>query len=152
MRRTVQRRMVSVIAAAGLALALTACDDDADADAGDSQGSGATSSPSSGSGATSAAPTTDAAADPAPAESDAGDDGRAFDSTDDAVIIAVEKALSGQNAQARWEGSTLVVELDGSIDDVTAGLHCLTPNSLIAADETAVFAYPDGDFDCEERR
>lgn len=83
--------------------------------------------------------------------SDSGDDGRAFDSTDDAVITAIESALADKNPKARWEGSRLVVELDGSVDDPTAPLGCTAAKALISDSEQATLSYADGDIPCEDR-
>ena len=84
------------------------------------------------------------------AEASGGNPDRAFGSTDDAVIEAVSKALDPQKAE--WDGKTLRVYVEGSIDDPTAGLNCITLNTLIADDEQGVFVYADGEFDCEQRR
>lgn len=80
-----------------------------------------------------------------------GDEDRVFDSTDDAVIIAIETALSDKNAQAEWQGSTLRVTLDGSAADPTSWLWCTAAEALIADDESAVMVYSDGELPCDER-
>lgn len=80
-----------------------------------------------------------------------GDGDRVFDSTDDAVIIAIETALSDKNAKAGWEGSTLRVSLDGSATDPTSWLWCTAVEALIADDESAVMVYSDGELPCDER-
>lgn len=80
-----------------------------------------------------------------------GVDGRAFDSTDDAVIEAIETAMESQGAKAEWDGKVLRVSLDGSVEDLTAGLYCSTPEALIADDESAVFVYADGELHCDEQ-
>ena len=85
------------------------------------------------------------------ADNGADDNGRAFDSEDDAVITAIEAALSGKNPDARWEGDRLVVHLDGSAEDPTAWLGCTAALALIAADEAASFVFSDGELKCEDR-
>lgn len=105
---------------------------------------------SSDSGTSSAAEAeADGAEDAAAPESEDGN-GRAFDSTDEAVITSVETALSGKNASASWDGSTLRVEVDGSAEDPTAYLYCSTLDALIADDENGVFVYSDGEADCAD--
>lgn len=147
MTNTTGRRAFAWISAAGLALALAACDGD-DAPKDDTPAA----QPQESAEPDGAGTEPDEAGTETAASDDDGNEGRAFDSTDDAVITAIEAALSGQNATARWEGSTIVIEVDGSIDDPTAGLHCSAAHAVIADDEKAVMAYADGDFDCEERR
>lgn len=82
---------------------------------------------------------------------DDGKDGRAFDSTDDAVLAAVAAAMNPDDIA--WDGKTLIVSFsEGSVSDPTAGIGCLAINTIIAADETGIVRFPDGDFDCETRR
>ncbi len=79
--------------------------------------------------------------------SEQGNDGRAFDSTDDAVIIAVTAALKADDV--KWEGKTLKAYFnEGSVDDPTATIGCLAMQTLIADDEVSFVVYPDGEFDC----
>lgn len=78
----------------------------------------------------------------------AGNDGRAFGADDDVVIQAVEAALSSNDAQASWDGTTLRVEMSGSVDGPTAFLYCSTLDALLADDETGVFVYDDGEAAC----
>lgn len=79
------------------------------------------------------------------------DNDRVFDSTDDAVVTAMEAALKGDNAAAEWDGSMLVVTMDGSIDEPTAWLPCGAANALIAETEAAKLIYDDGELLCSER-
>ncbi len=79
------------------------------------------------------------------------DNGRVFDSTDDAVITALEAALASNNASAEWDGSEIVITLDGSTEDPTAWLPCTAALGLIATDETARLVYADGELACAER-
>lgn len=130
------RVIATSIAATGtllLSLGLTAC------------------SPGSGTEQASNTETTQpgAAAEDAATRDSEGNDDRAFNSTDDAVIIAVETAMKAQNAKAEWSGSTLRVSLDGSADDPTAGLFCSTLDAVLADSESGVFVYADGEIPCE---
>ncbi|MFA5608381.1 MAG: hypothetical protein WDA07_14630 [Leucobacter sp.] len=84
-------------------------------------------------------------------DADSGNEGRAFDSTDDAVITAIESALADKNAKAHWDGSRLVVALDGSVDDPTAPLWCTAAEGIISDSEQATLVYSDGDIPCEDR-
>ncbi len=81
----------------------------------------------------------------------ADDDGRVFDSTDDAVVMALEAALSSQNAHVEWQGTTVVVTLDGSTSSATAYLPCTAAEGVIAEGEDAVLRYPDGELICADR-
>ena len=131
MRRTLHlpRALPAVLVV--LALALTGCSGDENT----------TDAPTSG--------TSDSTSETLESSGD-DDTGRVFDSTDDAVIQAVEAALDPQKVE--WDDKTLRVYVDGSADDPTAGLNCITLNTLIADDEQGVFVYSDGEFDCEQRR
>ena|SRR5690554_3141920 len=78
---------------------------------------------------------------------DEGNDGRAFDSTDDAVITAVKAALKPDDV--KWEGKTLKAYFnEGSVDDPTASIGCLAMQSVIAEDEVGFMVYSDGELDC----
>jgi hypothetical protein len=79
------------------------------------------------------------------------DNGRAFNSTDDAVISSVESAMSNKNAKAEWRGSTLLIALDGSAAAPTAGILCTAPEAIVSAEENVVLVYSDGEFDCDAR-
>lgn len=113
-----------LLAAAALTLGLAACSTDGEA------------------------PTT---GEPAGTDSTTGDEGRAFDSTDDAVIIAVETALRSSNAKAEWQGATLRVNLDGSAEAPTASLYCSAAEAVIADTESVVLVYSDGEIICDDR-
>lgn len=83
-------------------------------------------------------------------DSGPGNDGRAFNSTDDAVITAISAALKPDDVT--WEGKSLKVRFnDGSVEDPTAGIGCLAIVSIIADDEKGFIVYPDGEFDCSTR-
>jgi hypothetical protein len=78
------------------------------------------------------------------------DNGRAFDSTDDAVITAVMAALKPDRAE--WHGSSLKAYFtEGSVNDPTASIGCLALQTIIAEDETGFMVYPDGEFDCSTK-
>src|SRR5690606_5727668 len=78
-------------------------------------------------------------------DSSEGNDGRAFDSTDDAVITAILAAL-GKADGAEWQGTNLRINFpEGSVSDPTARIGCLAAQTLIADDETAFMVYPDGE-------
>lgn len=78
------------------------------------------------------------------------DNGRAFNSTDDAVITAVTTALTDAE-DAQWEGSTLVVTMkSASISDPTSPGLCTAVNAVIADDESGRLVFNDGTIDCED--
>lgn len=79
-----------------------------------------------------------------------GDDGRAFDSTDDAVVEALTTATEADDVS--WDGSTVVLTFDeGSVEDPTAWTTCSAAEVLIAEDESVRIVYPDGELDCTDR-
>jgi hypothetical protein len=79
-----------------------------------------------------------------------GNDGREFDSTDDAVVTAVKAALEADDV--KWEGKALKAYFnEGSVSDTSATIGCLAMQSLIAEDEVGFVVYPDGDFDCSTK-
>lgn len=80
-----------------------------------------------------------------------GDDGRAFGSSDETVILAVEKTFRSKNAKAEWAGSTLRVKMDGSADEPTASIPCLALEGLLADGEDAIIVFSDGDLICADR-
>ncbi len=80
-----------------------------------------------------------------------GNDGRAFGSSDDTVIFAVEKTFSSKNAKATWDGSTLRVAMDGSAEAPTASIPCLALEGLLADGEDAVIVFGDGELVCADR-
>lgn len=86
---------------------------------------------------------------PGDESTDGSGEGRAFDSTDDAVITAVTTATGADRAE--WDGSTLRVIFDeGSAEEVTVRLNCTAIEAVIADDESAVMVFPDGEFRCDE--
>lgn len=80
-----------------------------------------------------------------------GKDERVFDTSDDDVLTVVEQTLESQNATADWNGSDLVVALDGSIEDLTATSPCLMLEAFLKDGEDAVLHYSDGELRCGER-
>lgn len=81
---------------------------------------------------------------------DEAEEGRAFGSTDDAVITALTTATKAD--EVTWDGSTVVLTFgDGSAESPTAYLMCGPAESLIAEDESARLVYPDGHVDCNDR-
>lgn len=79
--------------------------------------------------------------------SDEGNDGREFDSTDDAVVTAIKAALKADDV--KWEGKTLKAYFnEGSVEDTAATIGCLAMQTLIAEDEVGFVVYSDGEFDC----
>lgn len=79
-----------------------------------------------------------------------GDDGRVFGASDDIVIESIETTFASENATAQWDGSTLRVTMDGSVDDPTATLPCSAINALLADGETSIISYDDGEVDCSD--
>ncbi|MDO5676177.1 MAG: hypothetical protein Q4G35_01580 [Propionibacteriaceae bacterium] len=84
-------------------------------------------------------------------EDQEGKDERVLSTSDDDVIIVVEQTLSSQNAKARWGGSDLYVDLDGSAEDVTASSPCLALEAFLKDGEDAILSYGDGEIRCSER-
>ncbi|MFB8386961.1 hypothetical protein ACFC3F_07460 [Microbacterium sp. NPDC055910] len=122
----------------------TACAADPDPDSAQSTDQGGTSQ-------TSADEALDVITDAASGSDADGDDGRAFGSSDDAVIQAVEITFSSKNGTAEWVGSTLRVTMDGSVGDPTAKTPCLALEAIIAAGEDATVVYGDGEIICADR-
>lgn len=80
-----------------------------------------------------------------------GNDGRAFDSTNDAVITSLSSALKADDFQ--WEGSTIKIYFhERSVESVTAAIGCTAANAIIADSETAIMVFPDGEVDCSVAR
>lgn len=82
---------------------------------------------------------------------DEGDTGRIFDSSDDAVISAVETAFKSKNANAEWDGTVLRIRLDGSVESLTAYIPCSAAEALFADGESAILVFSDGELICSER-
>lgn len=80
-----------------------------------------------------------------------GKDERILGTTDDDVLTTVEQTLNSQNASAEWDGTTLLVHVDGSVDDVTASMPCLMLEAFLTDGEEAVLRYSDGDVRCADR-
>lgn len=79
-----------------------------------------------------------------------GKDERVFDTSDDDVLVVVEQTLESQNATADWNGSDLVVAVDGSVEDLTATSPCLMLEALLKDGEDAILQYSDGELRCSE--
>lgn len=79
-----------------------------------------------------------------------GKDERVFGTSDDDVLTVVEQTLESQNATADWNGSDLVVALDGSVEDLTATSPCLMLEAFLKDGEDAVLHYSDGEVRCSE--
>lgn len=80
-----------------------------------------------------------------------GNDERAFDASDDDVILTVESTFKSDNARASWDGSTLRVSMDGSADAPTASIPCLAIEALIADGEEVTLVFSDGELICADR-
>lgn len=94
-------------------------------------------------------PEVGAPADVSDENSGEGDDDRAFDSTDDATIKAIDAALSPDDI--KWEGKSLKAYFnEGSVEDPMASVGCLALQTLIADDETGFKVYSDGEIDCSD--
>ena len=141
MRRSTRIRTRSTALILALAFATTAC------------GSDSGTAPDPGQSGSEAAPeeVLDVLEDALAGPDAEGNDGRAFDSTDDAVIYAVERTFQSKNAKAEWAGSTLRVGMDGSVDEPTASIPCLALEALLADGEDAVIVFSDGDLICADR-
>lgn len=85
------------------------------------------------------------------ATSENGNDGRAFDASDDTVIRALLAAIP-KAERAEWQGKNIYIHFsEGSVQDLTAGIGCLAAETVIADDELAFMVYPDGELDCSTR-
>lgn len=80
-----------------------------------------------------------------------GEDNRAFGIDEDQTIQVVEQAFASQNASATWEGSVLVVSLDGDAGAPTAWMPCTAAEGIVADGESVRLVYPNGELKCEER-
>lgn len=81
----------------------------------------------------------------------AGNEDRAFDASDDNVLLTVETTFESENARAEWAGSTLRVSMDGSVDAPTASLPCLAIEALLADGEDVTLVFSDGELVCADR-
>jgi len=80
-----------------------------------------------------------------------GEDNRAFGIDEQQTIQVVEQTFASQNASATWEGSVLVVSLDGDAEAPVSWSPCTALEGIIADGETARIVYPNGELKCEER-
>lgn len=80
-----------------------------------------------------------------------GKEERVFGIDEDQVVETVEQTLQSQNAKASWDGTTMRVELDGSTEDITAGIPCSAVEALLKDGEEAVLVYGDGEVRCADR-
>ena len=130
-----KRRHLTLATAVLLLGALTACGGD------DAPGSGGPNSADEQSSSTSESGSDSGGTIP---------DGRAFDSNDEVVKIALKSALSAEKVE--FDGNRVLVHMaTGSVSDPMAGLHCLSITTLIGDDELGFFVYPDGEYDCRDR-
>lgn len=90
------------------------------------------------------------ASDPSAGAAKGQDNGRAFNSTDDAVAIAIKAATRADKVE--WDGKKLVVHFDsGSVEDPMARISCSAIDVLLGEDETGMVVYSDGEIECSEQ-
>lgn len=131
-----------VVAAASLALGLTACASGSDAaDAVDAAPEAA--------GSPSAVPV-----DSTPGAAsgvDAGQGDYVFGTGRDTIAQAVESAYATTGGQAAWEGDTLVLGVDGDATEAMAGFsQCRVVTELLNEGDAAAIEFPNGRVECAD--
>ncbi len=67
------------------------------------------------------------------------------------VAIAIEGALSGDNASVEWEGDTMTITLDGDVEnEVKPFQHCRVVGHFLEEGDTLILTYPNGSIDCAD--
>lgn len=84
--------------------------------------------------------------DEAPAQ---GDGKYAFGTDRDQIAAAIEGGFKSSNGKARWEGDTLVLAVDGSINSMMPGYtECRVLSELLEPEDLSEIEYPDGRIAC----
>lgn len=60
-----------------------------------------------------------------------------------------ETTFSSDNAKARWDGDTMIIEMDGDVESTTAHINCSAVSSFLLEGDTLEFRYPNGVFECD---
>lgn len=138
--RTVFSRAGLIAASTTLALGLAACGSDSDAP---DAGPGPVATPAteqqgeSGSGADSTI--------------DAGEGDYTFGLRRDSIAETMETTFSAKNAEAAWEGDTLVLTLDGDASEDGAGdMPCRVIKEMTNEGDSGAVVFPNGRIDCED--
>lgn len=162
-----------VTASAVLALGLAACGSDSDpVDAGPGRtdspvleqrteggndggtgvaGTGGAATGGAGSDGVDAVAGIDDAMGGALSEIDAGEGDYTFGLGRESIAEAVQSTFSSANAEAVWEGDTLVLTMDGDATEVRAGyLECSVVGGLVNEADSVAVVFPNGRVDCAQ--
>ena len=75
----------------------------------------------------------------------------AFGVDRDEIATSIEAAFANKNGDARWEGDTLVLRLDGDAATPMAGFtECRVLLELLLEDDVSVIEYPNGQVACAD--
>lgn len=137
--RLARSRAGLVVAAASLALGLTACASESDA-------TGAVPAVAGSASAVPVDSTPDAASGV-----DAGEADYAFGTGRDTIAQAIEAAYSTTGGQAGWEGDTLVLGVDGDATEAMAGFsQCRVVTQMLNEGDAAAIEFPNGRVECAD--
>lgn len=80
-----------------------------------------------------------------------GDGDYAFGTDRDQIAFSIGKAFSTKNGSARWDGDTLVLSVDGDVDDPLAGFtECRVMKDLLTESDLSAVEYPNGRVECSD--
>lgn len=91
----------------------------------------------------------DAAADPDSGAVPTLDGDYEFGLGKEAMPGVFESTFSSDNAKARWDGDTMIIELDGDVESTTAYINCSAVSSFLLEGDSLEFHYPNGVFECD---
>lgn len=82
---------------------------------------------------------------------DAGEGDYVFGLGRDSIAETVTETFSSNNAEALWEGDTLVVTMDGDAEGAMAGFtECRVITELVEEGDSVAIVYPNGRVECSE--
>jgi|SRR5690606_18917135 len=80
-----------------------------------------------------------------------GDGEYAFGTDRDQIAASISAAFSSKNGEARWDGDTLVLRIDGDATATIAGVtECLVLQELLNEGDGSVIEYPNGTLACAD--
>lgn len=60
-----------------------------------------------------------------------------------------ESTFSSDNAKARWDGDTMIIELEGDAESTKAVINCSAVSSFLLEGDSLEFHYPNGVVECD---
>lgn len=140
MRTSLTRAGMITAAATGLVLGLAACSSGSDAGdsaAGEPEGTvRVVEEPAGGGPATTI---------------DAGEGDYVFGLGRESIAETITETFSSNNAEAVWEGDTLVVTMDGDAEGAMAGFtECRVITEFVEEGDSVAIVYPNGRVECAE--